>query len=240
MKKYGLIGYPLSHSFSPSYFKDKFIKEGISFSRYDLYPLERLEQFWELPLDEISGLNVTIPYKEKIIPYLDELSEEADKIGAVNTIAFREGRTVGYNTDVFGFQESLLTLIGDAALKALVLGTGGAAKAVCYVLDRLDIQYLMISRGNKGDMTYDELKKHHIEDHHLIINTTPLGMHPRIEECPDIPYKYLTYKHFLYDLVYNPEKTLFLNCGLNNHAKIMNGLQMLQLQAEKSWDIWNQ
>lgn len=237
MNKYGLIGYPITSSFSPGYFSRKFEREGISDSRYDLYPLEQIEQFEQL--SGVKGINVTIPYKELVMPYLDGLSKEAERIGAVNTIKYIDGKKIGHNTDVYGFEESLVPLFGETQPKqALVLGTGGAAKAVWYVLDRLNIPFLKVSRS-KGDVTYDELSAKQIREHRLLINTTPLGMTPKVDQCPAIDYGAISSDHILFDLIYNPEKTLFLKRGAENGATIKNGLEMLELQAEKAWEIWN-
>lgn len=238
--KYGLIGYPLSHTFSPPYFAEKFQNENITNIRYDAYSLESIEEIVPLFSSGIAGLNVTIPYKEKVIPYLDELSEEAEKIGAVNTIKVVNGKKIGYNTDVYGFEHSLLDLIQENKIeKAFILGTGGASKAVKYVLDKLEIESHFISR-NPELTTYDQITKDMIYDTKLIVNTTPLGMYPKIDLCPQLPYDALGREHFLYDLVYNPEKTLFLKKGKIKKARIKNGHDMLILQAEKSWEIWNQ
>ena len=238
MKKYGLIGYPLSHSFSPGYFAQKFKDEGITDRKYDLYPLQEISEFKNLGL--MSGINVTIPYKEQVMVYLDELSIEAETIGAVNTIKYVNGKKIGYNTDAYGFMHSLspLWIDRDQPQKALVLGTGGAAKAVWYVLDQLGISFKKVSR-TKGDITYKELDKRLIEDHQLIINTTPVGMSPNVDSCPDLPYEGISSDHYLYDLVYNPQKTLFLSKGQANGAVIKNGHEMLELQADRSWEIWN-
>ncbi len=237
MRKYGLIGYPLSHSFSPGYFRNKFDEEQIPDARYDLYPIDKIEDFERIK--NMSGLNVTIPYKEAVIPFLDELSPEAREIGAVNTICFKEKSKIGYNTDTYGFEHSLVPLWGvDRPESALVLGTGGAAKAVWFVLDKLGIKYLKVSRSS-GDIQYQDIQPENLTATRLIINTTPLGMSPNIESCPELPYDALTKDHILYDLVYNPEKTLFLRHGLSRGATVKNGLEMLRLQAEKSWEIWN-
>lgn len=237
IKKYGLIGYPLSHSFSPGYFARKFEEEGILNTRYELYPLEEIDHFRDIT--NIDGLNVTIPYKEQIIPYLDELSVEAQAIGAVNTIQFKDGHSKGYNTDIYGFKESLVPLLQHRGeCRALVLGTGGAAKAVWYVLDRLQISYLKVSRAS-GDICYSDIDGQLVKKNQLIINCTPLGMAPKIDECPDLPYNSISTEHILYDLIYNPDKTLFLTKGAAHGALIKNGHEMLQLQAEKSWQIWN-
>ncbi len=238
MKKYGLIGYPLSHSFSPGYFAEKFKKSEITDCRYDLYPLTEIVEFDDIK--DCLGINVTIPYKEQVIAYLDELSVEAETIGAVNTIKYIDGKRIGYNTDAYGFTKSLSPLWDGKAQpeRALVLGTGGAARAVWYVLDQLGIAYKKVSR-TKGDITYGALDKKLIEEHHLIINTTPVGMSPHADACPDLPYEGISADHYLYDLVYNPEKTLFLSRGESNGAVIKNGHQMLELQADRSWEIWN-
>ena len=236
LKKYGLIGYPLSHSFSPRYFKRKFKREGIANARYDLYPIDAISKIENI---EVHGLNVTIPYKEAVIDYLDDMSDVARNIGAVNTIDYRDGKMIGHNTDAYGFEHSLRPLTTESFNdRALILGSGGAAKAVQYVLQSMSIQYMVVSRS-KGDVTYAELDKAIIENHHLIINTTPLGMSPNIDTCPDIPYEYLSREHILYDLVYNPEKTLFLNKGAQVPCTIKNGLEMLELQADEAWRIWN-
>ncbi len=238
--KLGLIGYPLSHSFSPGYFAEKFKNLGITGSEYKAYSIDDVSKIKTVFESGVTGLNVTIPYKEQVIPYLDSLSEEAKEIGAVNTIKIVDGKKIGHNTDVYGFQESLLGQLGDTKVeKALILGSGGAAKAVGFVLGRLGIDYQIVSRS-KSNLSYADLDSEIIKDHKLIINTTPLGMYPNIDSCPNIPYGALSEKHFLYDLVYNPEKTLFLINGESEGCSIKNGNDMLILQAEKSWEIWNQ
>lgn len=242
LKKYGLIGYPLSHSFSKGYFTEKFKKEGIKNAAYETYPLEKISDFTTLLQNnpELVGLNVTIPYKEAIIPYLDELSEEAKKIGAVNTIKIINGKKIGYNSDVVGFEKSLIQHLKPTHNKALVLGTGGAAKAVWFVLKKLNIPYLKVSRtASENIIAYDTISIDLVKEYPLIINTTPLGMSPKLETKPDIPYQALTKNHFLYDLVYNPQTTLFLEMGQKMGATIQNGLPMLHGQAERSWELWN-
>ena len=242
LKKYGLIGYPLSHSFSKGYFTEKFKKEGIKNAAYETYPLEKISDFTTLLQNnpELVGLNVTIPYKEAIIPYLDELSEEAKKIGAVNTIKIINGKKIGYNSDVVGFEKSLIQHLKPTHNKALVLGTGGAAKAVWFVLKKLNIPYLKVSRtASENIIAYDTISIDLVKKYPLIINTTPLGMSPKLESKPDIPYQALTKNHFLYDLVYNPQTTLFLEMGQKMGATIQNGLPMLHGQAERSWELWN-
>ncbi len=240
---FGLIGYPLSHSFSKKYFSQKFGEEGITSAYYELFPLEQIEQFPELmqSYPNLVGLNVTIPYKQAVMPYLDTIDPAAAEVGAVNTIRVEDGRLTGYNTDVYGFEISLRVFLGNQPVKeALVLGTGGAAKAVMYVLHKMDITYQTVSRdAEKGDLTYTDMDELLLSNISLIINTTPLGMAPHMERAPDLPYWSLNSTHFLYDLVYNPEKTVFLSEGIQRSCPTKNGLEMLYLQAEKAWSIWN-
>jgi len=244
----GLIGNPLTHSFSKKHFAKKFEAEQIIGYNYELFPLPTIEDLPKLiaKYPNLLGLNITIPYKQDTLPYLDAISEEAEKVGAVNTIKFTNGKLKGYNTDVYGFEISLKKLLATATtpfhqMNALVLGTGGAAKAVTYVLDKLQIKAQLVSRSKKrGQITYKEIDAECLQKHQVIINTTPLGTSPNIDTAPDLPYKYLSDQHFLYDLVYNPEVTKFLQMGLNNNSSIMNGLEMLYLQAEKSWSIWTE
>ncbi len=243
---FGLIGYPLSHSFSKKYFTEKFINESISGAFYELFPLETIKDFPDLlkSYPNLLGINVTIPYKQQVIPYLDELDPAAAAIGAVNTIKVEDGRLIGYNTDVYGFGHALTKTLEAHQLKvekALVLGTGGEAQAVVFQLKKMGFMVKSISRKKKGTcLTYEELNTGIIAEHQLIVNTTPLGMSPKIDTCPDIPYNGLGAKHLLYDLVYNPAETLFLKKGKEKGAQVLNGLQMLILQAEKSWEIWNE
>lgn len=239
IRKYGLIGYPLTYSFSPSYFAVKFEEKGIIDAEYFSYPLERIEGIKGLIDSGILGFNVTIPYKEQIIPYLDELSDAARTVGAVNTVQVVDGKLIGYNTDVYGLENSLYRLLDRAYVdKALILGTGGASKACQYVLDQMGIEYKLVSRNSKY-LTYDQLDTEILVDHKLIINTTPLGTSPNVDTCPDIPYKSFGASHFAFDLVYNPEKSLFLTRAEKRGAAIMNGLSMLHDQADESWKIWN-
>ena len=240
--KFGLIGKRLSHSFSPGYFNSKFSREGIH-AFYEKLELEQIEDFRELKrARNFSGFNVTLPYKEVIIDFLDDMDPIAAEIGAVNTIKISSQGYKGYNTDVYGFELSLLNLVGDASAikKALILGSGGGAKAVQYVLRKLGIDFLTVSRLKAGDLTYGDIDKKLLETTHLIVNTTPLGMFPDIETFPDIPYDLLSSNYFLFDLIYNPEKTIFLTKGWQRGSNIKNGLEMLILQAEKAWEIWNQ
>jgi len=242
MRKFGLIGKKLGHSFSKRYFTEKFERETITDAAYELYELATIAELPQLLQvnPELVGLNVTVPYKEEVIPYLDELDEAAATIGAVNTIKITNGKTKGYNTDFIGFKNSLEQFypVQDRA-EALVLGTGGAAKAVCAALQNLGLNYTILSRTTKpGQLTYSDLTPELLQKYNLIINTTPLGMYPTIETCPDLPYSALTPQHYLYDLVYNPEQTLFLQKGKAAGAQTINGLEMLIGQAEAAWKIW--
>ena len=254
MKKFGLIGYPLLKSFSKPWFNNKFINEGID-AIYEIYPLQSIDEFSELlkNIPEIEGLNVTIPYKKSIIPFLDSLDAEAEAIGAVNVIKFIKSasgnsRLKGYNSDLFGFRESIRPFIEkirkennyETKLKALILGTGGASKAVYFGLKQLDVKPLYVSRTSGNDIiTYDQLMSEHYSEYRIIVNTTPLGMSPDIKSCPQIDYSLINSKHLLFDAVYNPDKTLFLQKGEEMGATIKNGLEMLFLQAEAAWKIWN-
>jgi shikimate dehydrogenase len=243
MPNYGLIGYPLTHSFSGRYFAEKFERENLSDCHYDLFSLKTLDEFSDLLASHkgLRGLNVTIPYKEQIIPYLDSLSETAAHIGAVNTISIRDGKLTGDNTDAYGFEQSLTNWLQGTNLPegALILGTGGAAKAVQFALQNLAIPYLLVSRKKgKGDCTYQDIDESLLHQYPLIINTTPLGTFPKIEEAPPFPYTFLQKENKLYDLVYNPGKTLFLKRGSDRGCETLNGLNMLILQAERSWEIW--
>ncbi|MFY0652593.1 MAG: shikimate dehydrogenase [Cyclobacteriaceae bacterium] len=247
MKKYGLIGKTLKHSFSGKYFADKFEKEGIADSFYDLFELSTINEFPKLIQEnkaELQGLNVTIPYKKEVMQFLDSLDPIAERINAVNVIKFQgSGKLKGYNSDYYGFRLSLEPWLTERSLKALILGTGGSSNAVKTVLEDLHIPYKYVSRKELTDgYTYDHIasNEHIIADHKLIINTTPLGTYPNIEDKPDLPYNQLTPSHFLYDLVYNPEVTAFLQQGVNAGAKTKNGGDMLVLQAEKSWEIWGE
>lgn len=254
MKKFGLIGFPLSHSFSKKYFEEKFQREQITDCSYDLFELKSIE---ELPAllqsnPELVGFNVTIPYKESVIQFLDSISDVAKEIGAVNCIRCNNGKLEGYNTDAFGFENSFYNLI-DSSNKmktvfqspyggvgaVFILGSGGSSKAVCYVLKKLNLPFIQVSREKKsGSISYQEISLL-MKEGNLFINTTPLGMFPNENECPFIPYHKLNTHDFLFDLIYNPTETLFLKKGKSNGATTQNGLAMLQLQAEKSWEIWN-
>lgn len=244
MRKFGLIGYPLSHSFSPAFFAEKFAKENIAGCSYDLYPIQSIDLFPGLLASnpDLEGINVTIPYKKSIIPYLDSASEAVSKINACNCIKISEGRLEGYNTDVIGFEKSLSPKLTNRHTSALILGTGGSAAAVEFVLEKLGIQYLFVTRDTNtkaNSLQYNELTSQIIGQYKLLVNTTPVGMYPAIDNCPDIPYQFLTTDHYLFDLVYNPAETLFLKKGAEKGATIKNGSDMLVIQAEESWKIWN-
>lgn len=246
MKKYGLIGYPLVHSFSKRYFTEKFEKENIA-STYENFEIDSIEKFSVVVKNnpEVIGLNVTIPYKEQVIPFLDELDDAAKEIGAVNTIRVQrngtEVRLKGFNTDSYGFETSIKPFLKSHHKKALILGTGGASKAVKYVLEKLGIDYLFVTRRVPGEkeINYDSLTKEIIEEHSVIVNTTPLGTFPKTETFANIPYEFISDNHLLYDLVYNPEVTQFLAKGKAQGATIKNGYEMLLQQAEKAYEIWN-
>ena len=241
MNVFGLIGFPLSHSFSKRYFTDKFSREGISDCKYELFPLENISAFpalWEKN-PELKGVNVTIPYKEKVITYLTDSSDVVLKTGACNCIKKTGDKLTGYNTDVIGFENVLLKNLHHRHNAALILGTGGAAKAVQYVLEKNGISYLHVSRNpGKGMISYESVDEGVIGKHLLIINTTPQGMFPLADAAPEIPYGYITPDHFLFDLIYNPAKTVFLKKGEKQGAFIQNGEEMLVIQAEESWKIW--
>lgn len=242
LRKFGLIGKRLDYSFSPKYFAQKFTKEKIENCEYLAYELDDISGLNDLLQDEaIIGLNVTIPYKEELFAFADQISEEVGAIGAANTILKEDGKITLYNTDVWGFSQSLVGFLGNQVKEfdqALVLGTGGASKAISFALKKLEIQPILVSRSGKGDVTYAEIGPL-MKESRLIVNTTPLGTFPDVEEAPNLPYEQLGTNHFLYDLVYNPEKTLFLKRGQERGAAIKNGYEMLVLQAERSWDIWN-
>ena len=245
MIKLGLIGFPLGHSFSKNYYLKKFEKESITNVDYDLYSFENIEDFYSLYQHDTAfkGFNVTIPHKQNVMQYLDNLSEEAQQIKAVNCITIKRENDkttlTGYNTDAYGFQKSLEPLLKLHHQKALILGNGGAAKAVMYALKKLDIEYKIVSRNeSSGDYTYEQLTKEIIDQYKIIINCSPIGTFPNVDQCPNIPYSYISKEHLLYDLIYNPEETLFLKKGKENGATTKNGYEMLVLQAEKNWEIW--
>lgn len=259
MKIYGLIGYPLSHSFSQKYFTEKFRKENITDCEFKNFPLESINNFPALLAQHpnLRGISVTIPHKQNVIKFLKNIDQTANEIGAVNCIRVNDMK--GFNTDIIGFEQSIKPLLKEHHTHALVLGTGGASKAVTYILDKLKIKFKYVSRykhsitpsayyekiSDKSDdylkkiITYSDIDSNCLQKYNLIINTTPVGMYPNIHEYPNIPYEFLTDKHFLYDLVYNPEETLFIKKGKERGAQTKNGLEMLYLQAEKAWQIWN-
>lgn len=245
MNTYGILGYPLGHSFSKKYFTEKFeeLKIDAEFLNFELPSIQELPNTL-LETENLKGFCVTIPYKEDVIPFLDEIDPLAEKLGAVNSVqVIQNGENTklkGFNTDIHGFLESLKEFIGDKRPKALILGTGGASKAIAGGLEELGIKYRFVSRTAKpNQFTYELLTKEIIDHFKLIINCSPLGTFPKEDTCPPIPYKLLTDRHFLYDLVYNPAETLFMKKGAKQGAKTHNGLKMLHLQAEKNWEIWN-
>lgn len=246
MKKFGLIGYPLGHSFSKNFFNEKFRSENIC-AEYVNFEISTIEDFNKVlkANPTLCGLNVTIPYKEQVIGYLDELDKDAAAIGAVNVIKIDRSKgklkLIGYNSDVLGFTQSIEGLLEPHHKKALVLGTGGASKAINYGLKQLGLETLFVSRNRHNDntITYSELTPEIMNDYKVIVNCTPVGMYPKADECPDIPYECLTPEHLLYDLLYNPDTTLFMKKGSDNGAIVKNGLEMLLLQAFGAWDIWN-
>ncbi|MBA4746402.1 MAG: shikimate dehydrogenase [Muricauda sp.] len=241
MNRFGLLGKNISYSFSQGYFTQKFKALGLNDHSYENFDLQKIEELKNvLTQDNLRGLNVTIPYKQEVIPYLDELDSKAEKIGAVNTIQFSKKGLKGFNTDAYGFKKSLEPFLKPHHTHALILGTGGASKAVRFVLDELGIANTYVSRSKKdGQYTYGELDKDIMEKNTLIINCTPLGTYPNIEDKPALHYQHIGPQHLLYDLIYNPEKTSFLAYGEAKGATISNGLKMLEQQAEKAWEIWN-
>lgn len=246
MDKYGIIGCPLGHSFSPGFFNEKFKNEGID-AIYEKYELPQINSLQEVLATnpELRGLNVTIPYKQQIIPYLDELSEEARAIGAVNVVRVRhmgkETHLKGYNSDVIGFTKSIEPLLKPFHKKALILGTGGASNAIDYSLKKLGLETLKVSRYERADtIQYEKVTDQVIEEYNVIVNCTPVGMYPKVEECPPLPYEAMDSRTLLYDLIYNPDETLFMKKGIEQGATVKNGLEMLLLQAYASWDFWNE
>ncbi len=240
-KIFGLVGKNISYSFSRNYFSEKFKTLNLPNYEYLNFDIQQIDEFLEIIKQSyLSGLNVTIPYKEQIFPFMDKISKKAKEIGAINTIKItKKGNLKGFNTDEYGFRKSLKSLLKKHHKRALILGTGGASKAIAYALKKLNIKYKFVSRNkSKNHFLYSDLSLKILEKYTLIINCTPLGTYPNIERCPEIPYEYLTEKHLLYDLVYNPEESLFLQKGKQQGASIKNGQEMLELQAEKAWKIW--
>jgi shikimate dehydrogenase len=247
MPKFGLIGKSLSHSFSQKYFSKKFTELGLSDHSYENFEIPNINDILDVIKSnpDLKGLNVTIPYKTEVIPLLDELSEAAEKIGAVNTIEIQrkgeENRLIGHNTDVIGFKESIRPVLKGFQHKALILGTGGASKAVDYVFSNLGLDVLFVSRNpsKSNEVTYSDLNEIALQQFLVVANTSPLGTYPNINECPDIPYQFLGERHLLLDLVYNPEESLFMKKGKEQGASVRNGYAMLVGQAEAAWGIWN-
>ena len=242
MKRYGLIGYPLTHSFSQKYFTEKFLKEGLTDHVYENFPIHSITALEEVlsSHSDLRGLNVTIPYKKEVLNFLDQSSPAVELIGACNCIKIIEGKLLGFNTDVIGFEKSLSPFLKPVHTKALILGTGGAAVAVAYVMQQLGIHYQYVSRQQTtNSITYTDIDHQVIEEYHLIINTTPLGMYPSVNDCPPLPYQWLTSQHHCFDLIYNPAETMFLQKAAAQNATVQNGAEMLVIQAEESWRIWN-
>jgi shikimate dehydrogenase len=245
MRKFGLIGYPLGHSFSKKYFTEKFSREQIEGCTYENYPLTSISQLDDLIRDkDLEGLNVTIPYKSSVIKFLRKIDPEAETIGAVNVIKIKRTRDKvelnGFNSDITGIMDTLMPVMSSEIKNALVLGTGGGSKAVCYVLKKINVNYTLISRKKKSFyLTYSDIDSEILKNTQLIINTTPLGMYPDTDSKPDLKYDLLGNKHILLDLVYNPEITAFLKMGKERGCAVLSGIKMLHSQAERSWEIWN-
>jgi len=245
MDKYGLIGYPLGHSFSITYHNQRFADEGINakYFNYEIPSIDNLTEVLDLN-PELKGLNVTIPYKQKVMEYLDYISPEARAIGAVNVIrVIHEGKNTilkGYNSDVIGFTQSIEPMLEEYHKKALILGTGGASKAINYGLKSLGLETIFVSRYRRpGTICYEDITPEVIKEYNVIVNCTPLGMYPKTEECPFLPYEAMDEKNILYDLIYNPDETMFMKKGAEHGANVKNGLEMLLLQAFASWEFWN-
>lgn len=242
MDKYGIIGNPLGHSFSKGFFTEKFVREGIDAQYLNFRILEIKELMNVLKENpELRGLNVTLPYKTEVIPFLDELSDEAREIGAVNVIQIRKGHLKGFNSDIIGFTRSIQPLLKPHHCKALIMGTGGASRAIRVGLTRLGLEWKYVSRTpHEGMITYKDITSETFKEYEVIVNCSPVGMFPKVDECPAIPYEYLTPNNLLYDLVYNPETTLFMKKGALQGSVVKNGLEMLYLQAIASWEFWNE
>ncbi len=243
MKLYGLIGFPLGHSFSKQYFTEKFEREGIDDCRFETFPIGSINEFSSLLKNNpsLKGLSVTIPYKEQVLQYVDDISDEVKVIGATNSIKISNGKLTAYNTDIAGFERSFVKLLKPHHTKAMILGTGGASKAVQYVLTKLNIDFLVVTRNKRsGDqITYDDIDEAVMKKYAVIINCSPVGMYPNDTIAPAIPYQLISADHYLYDLVYKPAETLFLKNGKERGAAVENGYEMLLIQAEESWRIWN-
>lgn len=248
MKTYGLIGYRLGYSFSKGFFTEKFEKENLQEHEYVNFELDTIDEFPGIfeKNDHIAGLNCTIPYKQQIMPFLDEIDEEAATVGAINTVKIirsEDGvKLKGFNTDIYGFENSLKPMLSEKHKKALILGTGGASKAIKYILKKLGLSYISASIEetlNDGEIRYEDINEDLLKEYLVVINATPLGTFPKVDNCANIPYEFLTADHVLFDLVYNPEETLFMKKGKAQGAAVKNGLEMLHLQAIKAWEIWN-
>jgi shikimate dehydrogenase len=244
MHIYGLIGYPLGHSFSKQYFTEKFQREGITDCRYEIFPIDNINLLTSVLRDnpDLQGLNVTIPYKEQVLQFVTHVSDEVAAIGAANCIKIASGELTAFNTDIIGFQQSFAQLLQPHHTKALILGTGGSSKAVQYVLGKMGIEFLVVSRTEKDQdncITYAKIDEAIMQSHNVVINCSPAGMSPNDDTFPALPYDCITSRHYLYDLVYKPDKTLFLQKGELRGAVIKNGYDMLILQAEAGWKIWN-
>lgn len=241
MNKYGILGFPLSHSFSQKYFHQKFLKEGIENALFENYEIADIAGVSSLIQDpDLKGFCITIPHKKNILPYLSESTDAVKKMGACNCVNIRNGKLFGYNTDVIGFEKSFIPQLESHDTKALILGTGGAAAAVQFVLEKLEIDYKFVSRNKTaGNFSYEELDKNILDNYKIIINCSPLGTFPKIDEKPPIPYQFISSAHYLFDLVYNPPLTKFLSLGKEKGARVQNGYEMLEIQAEENWRIWN-
>ena len=242
MDKYGIIGNPLGHSFSKGFFTEKFASEGID-AQYLNFQIPEIGKLTDVLKEnpELRGINVTLPYKTEVIPFLDELSDEAREIGAVNVVQIRNGHLKGFNSDIIGFTRSIQPLLKPHHKKALILGTGGASRAIRVGLTRLGLEWKYVSRTpREGMITYEDITAETLREYEVIVNCSPVGMFPKVDECPTIPYEFLTADNLLYDLVYNPEDTLFLKRGMEQGARGKNGLEMLHLQAIASWEFWNE
>ena len=242
MDKYGIIGNPLGHSFSKGFFTEKFAREGID-AKYLNFQIPEIGKLTEVLQEnpELRGINVTLPYKTEVIPFLDELSDEAREIGAVNVVQIRNGPLKGFNSDIIGFTRSIQPLLKSHHRKALILGTGGASRAIRVGLTRVGLDWKYVSRTpREGMITYEDITAETLREYEVIVNCSPVGMFPKVDECPAIPYEFLTQDNLLYDLVYNPENTLFMKKGALQGAVVKNGLEMLHLQAIASWEFWNE
>jgi len=243
MKRYGLIGYPLSHSFSQRYFTEKFVKESIKGAVYESYSIPKMDNLKSIleQHQDLCGFNVTIPYKKEVLAFLSSASPVVEAMGACNCVKIDNGKLVGHNTDVVGFEQSLLPYLKDHHRHALILGTGGAAAAVAYVFNQRAVPFQYVSRKKTDtSLAYEDLSERMMQEHTLIINTTPLGMSPLVDQCPSIPYQWINNQHHCFDLIYNPAETLFLQKAKAAGATIQNGAEMLVIQAEESWRIWNE